>query len=178
MAGGKLVVQPRARKRPIPADGGGRRVQRLGRLIEAQPAEEPALDDLRLPRVEAFEAIECLAQRNEVVERPLRGGIGVFDREDGRPGSTFRRTLAHRVIDEDVAHGARRDGKKMRAIAPVHAFDRQQLEEGFVNKFSRRQGVAGALAPKPVPGDPAQRVIDLRQQFPERSGIACGVCVQ
>ena len=65
---GQLVVQPRAREGPVAADGGGGGVQRGGGLVEAEPAEEAALDDLRLPRVEPFEALERLAERNQIVE--------------------------------------------------------------------------------------------------------------
>ena len=46
-----------------------RRVQRFGGLLEAQPAEEPAFDDLRLSCVQLFQPAERLAQGNQIVER-------------------------------------------------------------------------------------------------------------
>ena len=80
---GELAIEPGARGVPVVDHGARRHAQRLGRLLDAEPAEEPQLDDLARPRVDRRERLERALERDDVdagvrrrdiraVERPAR----------------------------------------------------------------------------------------------------------
>ena len=154
-------------------------MQRRGGLVEAEPAEEAALDDLRLPRVEAFEALERLAQRDQIVERLLGSGrAAVVEREHRGAGAPLCRAAAHGMVDQDVAHRARGDGKKMGAALPVDALDGEQFQVGLVHQVGRGERVGVPFPPQPQTGDAAQFAVHPGKQLIERRRIARRVRVQ
>jgi hypothetical protein len=155
-----------------------RGIERFRRLVEAQATEEPAFDDLRLSRIELFEPGERLAQGNQFVERLLRGGVVVVDREHGDPAPTLGRAAPHRVVDQHVPHGPGRDGKEVSAAAPVDPLDREQLEVRLVNEIRRRQRMPAALTPEPYAGDSAELSVNTRQQLFERGSVARSMRLQ
>ena len=87
-------MQPGARKRPVAAHSGGRRLQRLGGVVQCQPAKVATLHNLRLPRIEDFDSreqqftwqladLDDLDTSNAVVRRALRDAHGHWIREAG-----------------------------------------------------------------------------------------------
>jgi hypothetical protein len=76
------------------------------------------------------------------------------------------------VVDEYPAHHVGGHAKEVRAIVPVNATLIDQPEEGLVNKSRRLERVTGSLAPKLTRGDPAQFIVDNRQQLIEGVRVA------
>ena len=71
-----------------------------------------------------------------------------------------------RVVDEHLPHGPRR---RREQVAPVRRLveDRlaQQPDHGLVDHRGGREGVVGPLPPHQARGDPAQLVIDQREEL-------------
>ena len=73
-----------------------------------------------------------------------------------------------RVVDEDAAHGLRRNGQEMGAVLPLHALVIDQPQVGFVDQRRRLQAVAGALALHVVVRQTTEFVVHDRRQQSER----------
>jgi hypothetical protein len=56
------------------------------------------------------------------------------------------------MIDQDAPHQLGRQGKKVRAIFPVHAVLIDQTQVGLVDQSARLQGVAGIFLPHVMMG--------------------------
>ena len=67
----QLPVQPRARRRPLPLDGGRRHVQRLGGLLHRHPAVEAVFDDSRLTLVQRRQPRQRLVERQQFLAARL-----------------------------------------------------------------------------------------------------------
>jgi hypothetical protein len=57
-----------------------------------------------------------------------------------------------RMIDQDATHHLRRDGKKMRPIAPVHVMCGQETQECLLNERGGLNEIAIALSRQMSPG--------------------------
>ena len=58
-----------------------------------------------------------------------------------------------RVIDQNMAHDARRDRKKMDAVFPTRVFLINQFKICFVNQSRRLQSMLAVLAPEMLSRD-------------------------
>jgi hypothetical protein len=76
-----------------------------------------------------------------------------------------------RVVNENAAHQRRGHGEEMRAILPLHAIELDDPQVGFVDERGRLQGVAGPFALQIAMRDPAQLVVDERDDFVSRGAV-------
>ena len=56
--------------------------------------------------------------------------------------------MAARVVNEDAAHGLRRDPEEVRAVLPLDLALVDELEVRLVDEGRGLEGVVGALAPQ------------------------------
>src|SRR5215510_15976275 len=76
----KLTIEPRLRHTPFPLHGARRNLQRLGGLLQAQPAKETHLDNLALSLVELRHLIQRVVQRHQVSAPFVRDPFGFSER--------------------------------------------------------------------------------------------------
>src|ERR1041384_2223249 len=86
----------------------------------------------------------------------------------GGAASAFAVAMSARVINQDMAHYLRRDGKKMSPILPVHFLLIDQPEVRFVDESGRLWGMSRILAAHKDTSQPAQFGIHKWDQFIER----------
>ena len=92
--------------------------QFLGRLRDAQPGEEPELDDAALLDVERRQRIEGLVEREHVHagRRSWTGRSGCFAQADNRgTAAALAGPLPAGVVHEDLSHQPGRQRKEVRA---------------------------------------------------------------
>ena len=89
----QLPIQPGARDRPFPFDRRRRDVQGVGRLFDAHPAVEAALDDFGLTFAHSLQPREGLVELDQFVSALVRNGqcVAVVERENTWPPPVFRR---------------------------------------------------------------------------------------
>ena len=80
--------------------------------------------------------------------------------------------LAACAIDEDAAHGLGRGGEKVRAVGPRGLPVAAQPQPRFVDEGRGLQGLAGRFAGHARGGEPAQLIINERQQLVRSRRIA------
>jgi len=88
------------------------------------------------------------------------------------PATMSRSTLAPRGINQDMPHGLRRGGEKMSTPGKSARLVSGQPQPGLVNQGCGLQGVTRSLPSHFVGGQFAQFLIDQREQFLGRLGIA------
>src|SRR5688572_32966104 len=164
----QLLVEPRARHRPMPLHRGRGSLQRFGNLRNGQPAKITQLDDLGLLRI----------ARGELLER------GIECQHVNATGTGWRVTGNHRFIQrdllgaaaallgvaragalhEDLPHRQRRNGEEVRAVLPRLVFFLAQSQKRFVDQGGGLQRLARPLVAQVVGREPPQLVIYLRHQ--------------
>ena len=78
----------------------------------------------------------------------------------------LRLRLASRLLDQDAAHRLGGRGEEMAAPVPARGRTRpDEPEVGLVNQGRRLQRLAGPLVRQPLGGQPAQFVVDQRQEL-------------
>ena len=80
--------------------------------------------------------------------------------------------MAARVVDQDLPHKLRGDGKKMRTILPLRQVLLRHAYVRFMNQRGALQGVIGAFFLKIAAGDAVEFVVDERHQQIERGLIS------
>jgi hypothetical protein len=75
--------------------------------------------------------------------------------------------VASRVINQDAAHQLCRDRKEVGSVMPLHMLLLDEPEVCFIYQSSRLQRVANTLSAHVAMGQPAQFLIDERQQAVE-----------
>ena len=90
---------------------------------------------------------------------------------DVRAPALGRRAGA-REVDQHLAHGARRDGQEVAAVAHVEPALLGELEVGLVHEAGGVERLAGAVAPEVAVGDAPELVVDERHEAVESAGLA------
>lgn len=88
------------------------------------------------------------------------------------PHPPFPSPLAPGVVDQDLAHGPRRNGEEVPAIRRGDGSAAYQFEVCFVDQRSWHERMAGPLRPERVLGGEPELSVDERKKLVERGGIA------
>ena len=98
------------------------------------------------------------------------GGHGLVERHRPQVAAPLRAPAVADVVDEDVAHGDRRDRKEVGPPAPVRARLVDEAQVGLVDQLGRLQP---AVRPAQVVARAhPQVVVDERQQLVGRGAVA------
>src|SRR5262245_66697105 len=100
----KLTIEPRLRHTPFPLHGARRNLQRLGGLLQAQPAKETHLNNLALALVEGRQFVQRVVQSDQVSALSVRDPLGVGERNMDGVSAIFLRLPPPRFINKDAAH--------------------------------------------------------------------------
>ena len=118
--------------------------------------------------MELCETVHGFVELQERVGLLVSGNVRVLERDAPPCSTALQCALRLGSIDEHVAHGNRRDGKKMGAIMPVRSRLIDQLEVGLVNEGGRRERAAGCPGGELAVGNDAQLIVDERDELIER----------
>ena len=103
LAGRQSPVEPRPSPGPVALDGGGRCLERVGRLVDAEPREEAQLDDAAVTGVEE-DGAPGLVEREHVHARLSESAGDTLSRLTIVDCRRACRRVAGGVIGEDLAH--------------------------------------------------------------------------
>src|SRR5262245_42254241 len=96
----ELTEEPGLGQAPLALDGPGGDREDLGRLLDAQPAEEAQLDDPALAGIERGQAVERVVERDEVGGALDRDAGCLSERHLRHPAPALEVVSAARVIDQ------------------------------------------------------------------------------
>jgi hypothetical protein len=82
------------------------------------------------------------------------------------------------MIDEDVAHDARRNSEEVGASLPLHALAVDQPQVGFVDERCRLERVSCTLLRHLPARNPTQLRVDERRQAVQRIAVSLAPCQQ
>ena len=118
----------------------------LGDFLDAEPAEKPHLDDLRLTGIELGEPFQSFVEGQNLLVPLGSQGHRVVQGDASRAAAAFAAFVLAGVIDQYAANDLSADGEEMGSPLPLDAGLVDELEIGFVNESRRLEGVIGALA--------------------------------
>src|SRR5690606_25035780 len=142
----QLAVEPGPRERPAALDGGRGDAEGGGGLLDAEPAEEPALDDGVLPLAQGAEPGERLVEGQQLLRLPVGHERLLVEGDPLRAAAALPGAPPLGVGDEHAAHGLRRQREELRAVLPADPVEPDELEVGLVDERRRVEGVVVALA--------------------------------
>ncbi len=153
------------------ADRGRTNTDHFGNFIEFHAGEKLELDHTRLAFVQRRKAGQRIVERDEFVgllrQRQLVVEIAAQVRI-----RTLGGEAAARVVDENPAHGLRRDRGEVGAGLPLRAVLADEADEGLMHQRRGPQGVLVAFAAQRAPRKLAQRRIDQRRDSGQRGLFA------
>lgn len=87
-------------------------------------------------------------------------------------GAALVRAALPRVVHEDLAHAARRDGEEVGATLELGPLTPHEPEIGFGDQICRTEGMALPFTSQMTGGQPPQLVVDQRRDLVECCEIA------
>ena len=172
------ALQPRLGELPITHDGFGRNVHDAGGFVDAQPAEEPQLNDFALAVVETGQSLQRIIEQHDVVASFIADCKGFVEIDSRGEATTLFCPSRPGMIDEDPAHYLGARGQKMRAIVERDRPGVHQPYEGLIHERGSLQGVAGTLARHVPARDLVHFAVDQRHEVVERRFITCTPPIQ
>ena len=164
---GELTVQPGTSLCPLAADGDRRHPDHLRDLLQAEAAEEPQLDDVRLAWVTLGQCAEGVIYRHEItgaIGRHMVRRPDVHDL-DAAPIATFLPPAGD--VNEDVPHQPRRHRDEVGPVLPAHVAPVHQADERFVHQGCGLKHVPRTLAPEVPASQLAKLRVDERHELVE-----------
>ena len=140
----------------------------LGRFLDAQPGVIAELDDLGETRVFRVELLDRLVEGEQIAARRFDPGQALGQLDPLRLPSVFETGLVAGLFDEDLAHRLRGRAEEMAPAFPAGILVPHQPEIRLVDQGRRLEGLAGAQPGRQRRGQPAQLVVENRQQFRRR----------
>lgn len=164
-------MQPRACEGPVALDCRRRHLEKLGRLVDRQPAEEPQLDDFRGPRRYRRQAIEGVVEGREIDVQIDARGNGLEIDDGGRVITLVCRPPTG-VIHKNAAHGLGRRSVEVHPVFESALADLRQSEIRLVDQCGGLQGVIGPLVTHLIVGETSELGVHQRHQRLQRGRVA------
>jgi hypothetical protein len=92
-----------------------------------------------------------------------------------RARCTLLRPPRDGMVQQHLAHHARRRREEMGAVPPLHLMELRQLQIGLVDQRGGVERVVGPLAAESPTGNPLELVVDDGKHRVERGSLALGV---
>ena len=165
------ALQPRLGELPITHDGLRRNFHDAGGFLDAQPAEEPQLNNFALALVETGQGLQRIIEHHDVVPSFIADYKGFVEIDSRGEATALFRPPRPGMVDEDPAHHLRARGQKMRAVVEGDRPGIHQPNEGLVHERGGLQGVAGTLARHVPARDLVHFAVDQRHEVVERRFI-------
>jgi len=165
-------MQPGPGDGPIALGRGGRHLQGLRRFGDRQTGEELDFDETTEAWIDRIEVGQCLVQRKHVDRGLLGQWCVVGESHDFHVAAAFSGVPSARLIDQDLPHQTRGEREKVRPVAQLDAIEINQPQVRLVNERRRLEHVPSRLRSETCVRDPAQFVIDERNEALQRVAVA------
>ena len=138
-----------------------------------RPPKKRSSTSLALSGSWSANCLQGLVQGQELLRRPA-GAEGVEFRVLAPPSAAvLLAPLAAGILDQDAAHGLGGGGEEVPAAVPAPILRRaDEPEVRLVDQGGGLERLAGPLPGQPMRGQPAELVVDQRQELIGRSGVA------
>src|SRR5262245_51080377 len=168
----QLPQKPHLRERPVAFDGFARDIQDLGRLLDAQPTEEAQLYDPALALIDIGQRVERVVERHHVCRLAFGDFECLSEQDPLRAAPAFLVAARSREVHENAPHQSRRHRKKMGAVLPLHLFEIDQPQVGFVDERCRLKRMAWPFGRHLSQRQPSQLLVDDRHELLQRVLVA------
>src|SRR5262249_40131452 len=139
----QLAMQPGAGEGPVAFGGAQRQAERGRNFRQRQTSEVAQFYDLSGQGIRLLEAIQGVAQVDQVVPRFVTNPDHLFQVHATLPTPMPDSPLAPGVLDENAAHGLGRRSEEMAAPVPaLPLVDAEQTQVGFMNEGRRLERLA------------------------------------
>jgi hypothetical protein len=155
----RLGIGPVALHRPL------RETQCISYLSVGETDEKSQLDDIRLHFVFRRELIQRLMHLKQSLVALGSNGRDLVEIHPFLTAAVAQTLPATRFFDQDSAHSLRRGGEEVRAVLPKLVFGAHESQPCFVNERGGLQGLAGFFLRNLGGSEPAQLIINQRQQL-------------
>jgi hypothetical protein len=156
-------MQPDAGGSPVAVDGRARDPQHIRYLGSRQPPEELHFDDLALAFVDARQLVQGVVQGQELGVSLDGQGVKILESDPASPvpfgGPTFPG-----IVHQDLAHEPGSDGDEVCPVLQLHRLAAYQPKVSLVNQGGGLQGVIRSFRLEVVMSEPAQFLVEQRQQ--------------
>ena len=171
-------MEPGFRCCPIALDGGMGDAKRFRDFVDVQAGEELQFDDLDEARIKQRERSERFVQREHIDAGTLRRLEALGEGQHRCTRAALVRVFLARVIDENLPHRARGEGKKMTSTLRCRTGGPHQTQVRFIDKSRGLECVAGTLVAQVRARHAAQFAVDDREQPIERIRNAAAPVVE
>ena len=131
-----------------------------------RPAKKRSLTSSAFAESSLEQLVEGLVEGFEVFGRSLRQEIRGLQLDAQAAAAMLATLLAASVLDQDPAHRLRGRGEEVGAAVPLRLRPfADEPEIGLVDQVGRLKGLPRCLAGEPLGGQPAQFLVDQRQEF-------------
>jgi len=165
-------VEPALSLEPVAPHRPRGQAHHFRRLLLGEAAKETAFHHLSESRVEGLELRQRLVQCHQRLGSVLNRHHAFVQDQDPRAAATFAGPVPPSVIHQDLPHRPSSDAVEVAPVAVLHAGLIHQPEIGLVDQTGGAEGVCGALVPKGTVRDPAQFLIDQREEPVHDGGVA------
>src|SRR5688572_23811330 len=152
----ELVAEPRARGVPITDHSADRYAERLGRLFDAEPAEEAQLNHLAGPGVHRREGRQRIFEREDVHEWFWRRGVSALERRGVDAAAAFDGAPATRGVHRPPPHHPRGGREEVGAILPAYDAPVEEPDVGLLHEVCRLPPIGLPLTRQHPPGHAAK----------------------
>ncbi len=149
----------------MPFDGAFGKAERLCRFALTQPNEELQLYHFGFGSIDLLEFLQSVVQRQNSF---MFEGNWHFDAVEGNPflaAAMARRLFLACAIDQYMPHGFGRSVKKMALALPLLLDTASEFQPGFVDQRGGLQGLSWRLMRQLLCREPAQFIVDQRQEL-------------
>ena len=94
--------------------------------------------------------------------------VVVVERDDDLSAAALLPPPRYRVVDQDAAHGLRRNREEVAAVLPLNPIELVELEPGLVHERRRAERVIVALAPQLARRELTQLVVHEHEHLLHR----------
>src|SRR5215207_9620442 len=129
-----LLPQPRLGESPVAHDRAGRDAEDFRRLLDAQPAEEPKLDELAFARGKLGQARERVVERDHLCGALVGDDQRLVERDFESVAAALLVAATARVVNQDAAHRLGCDGEEVYAILPLYLLVAGETQVGLVHQ--------------------------------------------
>ena len=162
----------------MPVSGCGGHAEGFPGLVHGQTREVTQLDEPCGRPILAPQLGEAVVEGQELVRRGLRSQINGIDVESLAAPASLLGEFFPCAIDQDAAHRLSSGGEKVPPavpallMAPSRIATRQKARIRLMDQCCRLERLPGLLLSELLSGQPAQLVIDQRQELLGGTGLA------
>jgi hypothetical protein len=160
-----FALQPGAGEDPVTIRGAGRDAKDFGRLLAGQAGEIAQLDESGLFGMPLREFLQSCVESQEPFFGHWSGEVRHAEIEALARAAVLDALFAASVLDENTAHSKCGGAKEVAPAFPALPVAAEQAHISLVDQCRRLERLAGRFLSQPLCRQPAQFLVDEREQF-------------